>query len=98
MLAPGLFVAGYLGGALQTCMDDACPGFVRGTLDLIYRPRQALGLRISLERRALVGSGQPHFTVAGVEGRWRLEANAALRFSIEHDRASRVALGIGRYW
>jgi len=98
VLAPGLFVAGYLGGALQTCKDDACPGFVRGTLDLIYRPREALGLRISLERRAPVGNGQPHYTVAGVEGRWRLEANTDLRLSIEHDRANRVALGIGRYW
>jgi hypothetical protein len=100
VLAPGLFVAGYLGAAVQTRKSDARPAFMRATLDMVYRPREALGLRACVERRAPWGSGEAHSTHAVVEGRWRVEANTDLRLSVDHaqGQGKQVAIGVGRYW
>jgi Domain of unknown function (DUF4105) len=98
VIAPGLFVAGYVGGALQTCRNDRCPGFVRATLDLVYRPREDLGLRVSVERRAPVGGSPSPTTEAAVEARWRVTADTDVRVSFDRARGHRAALGVGRYW
>jgi Domain of unknown function (DUF4105) len=97
-LASGLFAAGYLGGALQTRRAGEGLGFVRGSVDLIYRLGDKLGLRASLEARLPVGSELSKYSVASVEGRWRIESNTDVRLAFERNRATRVGLGLGTYW
>jgi Domain of unknown function (DUF4105) len=97
-LATGLFAAGYLGGAVQTRRAGEGVGFVRGTADLIYRRGDRLGVRASVEVRLPVGSDVRRYSVAGVEARWRIDANTDVRLNFERNRATRVGLGLGSYW
>lgn len=98
VVAPGLFVAGYVGGAVQGCRDHDCPNFVRASVDLIYRPHERAGLRLSVERRAYQGGSALEPLLGTAEARWRIQRDVDLRLLVERERTNRVALGIGRYW
>lgn len=98
VLAPGLFVGAYAGAALQGCRDRDCPNFVRASVDLIYRPLERAGLRLSVERKGYARRSALEPLLATVEGRWRIQRDVDLRLLIQRERTNRVALGIGRYW
>jgi len=97
-LAEGVFLAGFVGGALQQDRHRQGAAFGRASVDLIVRPRSDLGLRVGVEQRFPVEALGASYRVARVEARYGLGKQADLRLRHEADGSGETSVGLGFYW
>lgn len=97
-LSNGWFGAVYLGGALQN--NRAGQGVVqaRASVQVIYRPQDAYGLRLAHEHHVPLARQASRYSVTILEGRWALTRDIDLRLGYERDGAHQTSVGLGRYW
>jgi hypothetical protein len=93
-----LFTAVYAGAAVQNGRAGQGIFFGRGSVDLILRQGEHLGLRLGYEQRFPVGAVQATYGVAHAEARWSLSPCLDLRVDFQHDRADIAKAGLGWYW
>lgn len=98
MWADGLFGAVYLGGALQSNRANHGAGFLRASADLVMRPRNDFGMKLSFERCMPFDSPAKPYSVIRAETRFEVANKIDFRINFERDDTRWVSIGIGRYW
>ena len=93
-----LFVAAYVGGALQESRKGYGHAFGRVTADAIMKFDSGLSMRIAREERLLVDARSRNEGFTMVETRLRLGARSDLRVSGVWGRERTMELGMGYYW
>ena len=98
-LADGVFLAGYVGGALQQDRYQQGAAFGRASLDLIVRPRgEAFGFRAGVEQRVPVDALGSSYRVARLEARYAIGKQGDIRLRHESDKSGETSIGVGLYW
>lgn len=95
---PGVFVAAFVGGAVQEDRGGEGIGFVRASAELILRPDPGFGLRLGYEHRAPVRASESPYGLAHLEARVALGPRHDLRVRVERGDATMSSVGIGMYW
>ena len=97
-LADGVFLAGYVGGALQQDRHQQGAAFGRASVDLLLRPEGAFGLRLGVEQRVPVDALQTSYRVARAEARYAIGKQGDIRIRHESDKTRETSIGVGFYW
>ncbi|WP_176785877.1 DUF4105 domain-containing protein [Propionivibrio dicarboxylicus] len=93
-----LFTAFNAGGALQSHTALNAAGFARLGFAAVTRPTNDFGMRLGIELRRPLDARLATYTASHIEARRALGGGYDLRFLWERDAASRLSIGIGRYW
>jgi hypothetical protein len=97
-LTRSVYGAVFAGAALQNDRFGQGLGFVRGTAELLFRPSERFGTRLSLESRLAVGGEERSYETLSADLRWAIDSWTDLRLGYRKDVASTMVLGIGLYW
>lgn len=97
------FLAGYVGGGLQTNRYEQGAAFARASLEIISRfDEYGLGMRANIEHRQGLESGIQSQLFFRGEIRWAVLPNLDLRLNYEHSdgpgSGEVLNAGIGSYW
>lgn len=93
-----VYGAVFAGGALQNDRLGQGLGFVRGTAELVFRPSERFGTKLSFESRLAVGGEERSYETYSADLRWAINSWTDLRLGYRKDVASTVLVGIGLYW
>lgn len=93
-----VFAAVNAGGALQSHSMLNGEGFARVGFAAVTRPTPDFGMRLGIERRRPLDSRIAAYSSSAVEARQALNGGHDLRILWERDAATRLSIGIGRYW
>lgn len=94
----GLYLAAYVGGAVQHERAGQGRGFGRVSADLIVFPAEKLGLKLSYEQRHAFSGMDRRYAVWQAELRYAVTAGSDIRLRYEKDGVSATSLAYGVYW
>jgi hypothetical protein len=97
-LSSKLFVAGYIGGALQNERNDQGLGFARGSAALIADLTPSTRIHLGYEYRLPIFSDTSNYGVAKASVRWSITSRMDFRIQCKVDEERKINAGLGIYW
>jgi hypothetical protein len=73
-------------------------GFVRSSIDAIFRHGENLSAKLSHEHRLSAQNRVGHYSVTKVEARWAVGKDADIRLIVAQDKTRSTSLSFGTYW
>jgi len=93
-----VFLAAYVGGAVQDNRHDAGRAFARLTVEAILHSGPLLAMKLSSEQRLKFGADTRHEHVQSMETRWAISRDMDVRWSYRHGKDRQNRIGLGYYW
>jgi hypothetical protein len=93
-----VYGAMFVGAALQNDRFGQGPGLLRGTGEIVFRPSERFGTKLSFEKRLAIGGEERSYETFSADVRWAIDSWTDLRLGYRRDVASTLFLGVGLYW